>query len=808
MYARQDDGGPGWTLVEDGFDPRTLQAWEGLFTLGSGLLHVRGSLEEPIDAARQRESYTRRPANVSGESFRPTVSKWGTYVPGLFGRHPLLNNQMINLPWFLGIHLFFDGMRFTAELANEPCAQRRTLHLDCATLVRDVHAERMGKRVTLRFERFVSAVRPHLCVQRVRVCCDQAVRFGIGPFIDAEVRTNGHDHFETIDAGASADGTIRCRLMTDAGDRVEVVSRCRVRGADFRPPDAAPRVVGGPWQPWGGAAGDSGGARVVGLDAVAELAAGQEATFEKHTEVRTSRDAAAPAGRGAAQREGATYDVLHAEHAAEWARRWRGCDVVIEGDDAAQRAMRVALYHLLRSHVPDPRVAVDAKGFAGDAYWGRFFWDTEMFLLPFHLYTDPVRARTLVEFRVRTLSGARANAARYGYRGARYAWESDADGVECCPNWQYADHEVHVTADVVYGLAHAVAATTPGRNPGAAPAWQDPAVWEPAAAQVVVETARYWLERIDWTACGAPGGGAGPGPGARRPVLLGVMGPDEYTPICNNNAFTNRMVAFALDLASRVGAAAGAAPDECAAFAEAASGLAIPRRADGLVLQCDEFERLAEPDFDRFWIDRTRPLAAQISQERLYRTRCIKQADVLMLMALFPDEFRDADVTRAWDFYVPYTTHDSSLSPGVHAIVAARLGRLEEALHYFRAAAGIDLDVEHGGAREGIHVANAGALWQAAVFGFAGLRTALQSELLCLQPRLPPGWTRLAFPLRWRGTPLEIDIRRDVVRVTNGGREPLAAELSGQSRTIAPRERVELPVTAERRGAVPRNLPG
>lgn len=769
-----------WTLVERGFDPRTFQAYEGLFTLGSGCLHVRGSLEEPLDADRQREAYTRQPANVTGETFRPTVSKWGTYVPGLFGRHPLLNNQMINLPWFLGIEVLIDGARFSAESAGESFSQQRTLHLDRATLVREVELRRDGKRIHLTFERFVSAARPHLCVQRLAARCDEPVHVALQPAIDADVRTNGHDHFVEVLTDSPANDTVRCRVTTDAGDRVEIVSRCRVAGAELDRRGSDGRAVGGGWEVRNDPA-----RRIIGLSAGVRLAPNEELRFEKLTLVHTSRDADASPRDGALSGEPAC-DVLHAEHVAAWRERWRSCDVLIEGDPAAQHAMRVALYHLLRVHVPDPRVSIDAKGYAGEAYWGRFFWDTEMFLLPFYLYTDPPRARTLAEFRVRTLAGAQANAARYGYRGARYAWESDADGAECCPNWQYADHEVHVTADVVYGLAHAVAAGS-AAGPGAAggPPWNAPSAWDPAAVRVVVETARYWLERVDWVEC--------PAGEERRPVLLGVMGPDEYTPISSNNAYTNRLVAFALDLAARIGDAGGATPAERAAFAAVAAGLKIPRRADGLVLQCDEFESLAEPDFDRIWPDRDRPLAAQTSQERLYRTRCIKQADVLMLMALFPHEFSDPEVAQAWDFYLPYTTHDSSLSPGVHAMVAARLDRLEDALRFFHAAAGVDLDVARGGAREGIHIANAGALWQAAVFGFAGLRTALQADRLTLNPRLPPSWTRLAFPLVWRGVPVDVDLRRDAVSLTNHGSRPLEASVSGQPRIIPAGQRVELP---------------
>ncbi len=493
--------------------------------------------------------------------------------------------------------------------------------------------------------------------------------------------------------------------------------------------------------------------------------------LEKRTAISTNRDVEPTAPRDAlAAARALTWQQLHAEHAAGWQRRWDTCDIQIDGDAASQLALRTALFHLLRCHVPDGRVAIDAKGYAGDAYWGRFFWDTEIFLLPFFLYTDPPRARSLVDFRIQSLDGARRNARRYGYPGARYAWESDAAGDENCPNWQYADHEVHVTADVVYALAHYAAATG------------DEAFLAGPAAQVALETGRYWLARVDRR------------PGEDHYSLLGVMGPDEYTPITHNNAFTNRMAAFALGTAAQIGASAGAAPEELARFREVSQRLPVPRGDGGrLVMQCEDFERLAEPRFDELWRDRGRPFAANVSQERLYRSRCIKQADVLMLMMLFRGEFSRDEIERAWEYYLPLTTHDSSLSPGVHAIIATWLGRHEEAWRFWQQAAGIDLDVEQGGAAEGIHIANAAALWQVVVFGFLGMRSALQSDELMLEPVLPAAWESLSLPLVWKGCPLRLVITREQMVVENLGDPAVRVNVRGDRRDVPPRGRQSWP---------------
>jgi trehalose/maltose hydrolase-like predicted phosphorylase len=253
-----------------------------------------------------------------------------------------------------------------------------------------------------------------------------------------------------------------------------------------------------------------------------------------------------------------------------------------------------------------------------------------------------------------------------------------------------------------------------------------------------------------------------------------------------NNSFTNRMVRFALKLAAEVGSAGGASKAEIQSFEKVAEALPIPRRADGLVLQSEDFERLAAPRFDEFWKDRRRPYAAQVSQERLYRSKNLKQADVLMLMFMFENEFSPAEVKQAWEYYLPYTTHDSSLSAGIHSIMAARLGLAKEAWDFWLKSAFLDLDLGTEAAAEGIHIAGAGANWQVAVYGFAGLKPALQSDVLSLAPRLPAKLTKLSLPLVWKGQPLYIEIETGRLTVTNRSAKALSVCVHGQPVEVKP----------------------
>lgn len=739
-----------WEIIQDEFSLETAQAFEGLFTLGSGYMHTRGSMEEHFGDCPQDSTQLRKPANVTAEKFHHSFGRWGTFIPGVFGNHPLMLQEMINLPWFLELAPIVDGERLdlSSSKFDNFC---RTLDMKTATLSRElVWYTKSGKTVKVYHERFLSGASPNLSVQRMHVECNQALEVMILGGINAQVTTNGFDHFKNIEIQNTGKG-VSCKLVTDVDETINMESRLILDGVTWTYSSDNRHA----WQ-----------------ESVFTVSPEQPLMIEKRTAVTSSRDLIPMMTEAILDRHtNKTWNELHQAHCAHWATEWEHADIQIEGDDESQIILRSSIYHLLRSHVPnDSRVAIGAKGHAGEAYKGHFFWDTEAYLLPFYLYTAPEKAKTLIDFRINNLDEAQRIAAGYGYRGARFPWESDADGRECCSDWQYRDHEIHVTGAVAYGLAHYLSAMGGIDNASN------------EAARLAVETARYWLDRIDYRK------------GEYFPSILGVMGPDEYAPITHNNSYTNRIAAFNLELAARVGKQGGASSEEIAAFAKTATSLPISRskKNSDLVLQCEGFEKLAEPLFDELWSDRKGCYAACVSQERLYRSKNLKQADVLLMMAMFPDEFTDVEVQIAWDTYVPVTTHDSSLSAGIHSIIALRLGLYEDAWNFFLKSADIDLDVSHGGAAQGIHIAGCACNWQVVIQGFAGMLTAMQSECLSLNPNLPAAWQKIRFPIVWKGTPLQIEITKKSTIVKNHGDNPVNIEIRGQAMTVTAKKQVEI----------------
>ncbi len=791
-------GSPPEPITEEGFTPDRLRHYEGLFTLGSGLVHLRGSLSEPLVSAPQAIEYLRVPTNVTAEHHRQFVSRLGTYLPSVVGRHPLLNTVIANLPSPLPVLFSLKSADITEKHSAAGPLQQDSGHaasaaagLESGNIALSVespwlvsHARRLYPdqavlerrsewrlpasagpvHLSLTERRFVSRARPNVVVQRFVVLSDADIALCMKSSVDGNVRTNGFEHM-VVKEPVIKDDRFGLLVESDLGCRA-VVASCH-DGVTVKTDESSDRVYG---------------------EAELRAQAGVELFVDKISFV-----GALPAGDGRppgaankplpgplpegeeafdaleAAREAGFSALLH-EHIEEWRTLWHAARaVVVEAPHTdgphLRRALDFSTYHLLRAHRRgESRFAICPKGHAGEAYFGRYFWDTEIYLFPFFLYTDPEHARDFLRFRIRTLDGARENAVAYGNRGARFAWESSLSGAEQCPNWQYADHEIHVTADIVYAILHYVDATGDERF-----------LYE-EAAELVLEAGRFFVSRLDISEDG----------GAH---LLGVMGPDEYSPFGNDNAFTNRLAKLSLMAAARV-ADHTAAGEEARQFRSLATTLPIPTdRESGIILQSSDFMNYPLLDFAS--LDPTKSAAAQAPQELLYRRRALKQADVVAMLALFPEEYAPDTVARCLDFYEPMTTHDSSLSPTTHALVSARLGRAEDAWRYLARSIDIDIGVVHGDAAEGVHIANAGGNWMVAVFGFLGVVPANAASVLTIRPCLPAAVESIASPLVWRGTRLNIEV--DNTTVTVGHREGPGLEvcINDKKRHLEPGRKIK-----------------
>jgi trehalose/maltose hydrolase-like predicted phosphorylase len=484
-------------------------------------------------------------------------------------------------------------------------------------------------------------------------------------------------------------------------------------------------------------------------------------------------------------------------HEAAWQDRWRRSDIEVEGDGTAQAALRFALYHLNSAANPaDARVSIGARALTGDDYLGHVFWDTEIFLLPFYTLTWPDAARALLMYRYRGLDGARAKAAQMGWRGAFFAWESAGTGAEAAPSFievhgeaveiTTGREEEHISADVAYAVWHYWQATG------------DDEFLVEAGAEILIETARFWASRAILE------------PDGRRHIR-DVEGPDEYHMHIDDNAFTNVMARWNLwrgidvvqwlrerwpgrwaDLAGRLSLEAA----ELQAWRAVAETLVTGFDArSGLFEQFAGYFNLEPIDLSQY--PGQTKMDVVLGRERTQKSQVIKQADVVALMTLLPEEFKGASGLANFRFYAQRCAHGSSLSAVTHALAAARLGETELALSYFRQAAAIDLEEPAAQSAGGVHIAMLGGLWQVAVFGFGGL--SLLADTIAIDPRLPAGWVSLSFPIQWRDRQIKFRIEHGRLAATLDEGEPVTIVVAGRAHRLtgsAPL-RVVAPAAAE-----------
>ncbi len=445
------------------------------------------------------------------------------------------------------------------------------------------------------------------------------------------------------------------------------------------------------------------------------------------------------------------FDALLAEQRVAWARRWDDALVCIDGDPELELAVRFGLFHLMASVPTSGEAAVGPRGLSGPSYRGHVFWDADVFMLPFLAATCPPAARAMLEYRIRRLDPARRSAAHGGHSGARFPWESARTGVDVTPTVDRpqggsdipiltGEHEEHIVADVAWAALQYADWTG------------DDTLLTGSGRPLVLDTARYWASRVRTDDSGGH--------------IDDVIGPDEYHERVDDNVFTNVMARWNLRRAAELAEAGGdVSADEIAQWR---------RIADRLVDNYDPHTGLYE-QFDGYYaleplmisdVAQT-PVAADLlfGRPRISGSQVIKQPDVLMLHHLVPEETEPGSLRPNLEFYEPRCAHGSSLSPAIHAALLARDGRPDEALRLFRMACRLDLDNLTGTTAWGLHLATFGGVWQALIFGFAGIRS--QRSGLVIDPHIPDRWDQLRIRLQHHGRRLEVCASPTTLLVTS-----------------------------------------
>jgi alpha,alpha-trehalose phosphorylase len=484
------------------------------------------------------------------------------------------------------------------------------------------------------------------------------------------------------------------------------------------------------------------------------------------------------------------------EKQREWlADYWARCDVEIAGQPVLQQAIRWNLFQLAQASARADGQGIAAKGVSGSGYAGHYFWDTEIYVLPFLSYTSPLAARNALRFRQGMLDDARGRAAELSQKGALFPWRT-INGLESSAYYAAGTAQYHIDADISHALNQYVAATG------------DEDFLARGAIDVLVETARLWADLGFWRANG-------------HDVfhIHGVTGPDEYTTVVNDNLYTNVMARANLRAATRaverlretdpvsyerMVARLNLQPDEVEEWSSAAEAMHIPFDMRlGIHPQDAQFLEKELWDLENTPEDK-RPLLLHFHPLVIYRFQVLKQADVVLALLLQGDQFTAEEKLADFDYYDPLTTGDSTLSAVVQSIIAAEVGYQSLALTYFDSALFVDLADLHHNASDGVHVASTGGVWSSLAFGFGGLRD--HAGVITIDPRLPQSWDGLTYRFAVRGTRVRVDVRQLELGLTVEEGDSVTVSVRGEALTVRAAEPIVVPLAHQgpRRIGVPR----
>lgn len=779
-----------WRLIETRYSEEGVG--ETLFSVGNGYLGLRGN-------------------HIEGRG----AHEHGTFINGLHETWPIrhaeqaygfaeVGQTIVNAPDAKVMRVYVDDEPISFDEADVR-EYRRTLDMRTGVLERLVVWETpSGKRVRMRDERIVSFEERHLAILRLEVVVENS---------DAPV-------------------TISCQMINrQDGAGVYAGTPAAAQKAGFDPRKAekiADRVLepGEHWQDGMRSAlsyrvAASGMTVAVVADHIVETENEYSARALVESDIaknvfRVQAKAGVPitvtklvsyhTSRGVPPRElvdrcRRSLDRVAVEgvetqfrRQADWlAAFWERSDVQIGGHDDLQQATRWCLLQLAQASARADGTGVPAKGVSGSGYSGHYFWDTEIYVLPFLTYTSPQWARNALRARVLMLPAARRRAGQLNEAGALFPWRT-INGEEASAYYAAGTAQYHINADVSFALGKYVRATG------------DEAFLRREGADVAVETARLWATLGFWRSSRVVEE-IGDGDGIQTFHIHGVTGPDEYTTVVNDNLYTNVMARYNLrfasevvreireqypadyaDLVERTGLSEG----EAESWERAAEAMFIPY-SEGLGIHPQDSLFLEREVWDLAHTPATqRPLLLHFHPLVIYRFQVLKQADVVLALFLQGNHFSPEEKRADFDYYDPLTTGDSTLSAVVQSILAAEVGYQDLALSYFEQSIFVDLHDLHHNAADGVHVASAGGVWTALVCGFGGMRD-YEGEL-SFDPRLPADWPSLSYPLQWQDSALQITVTTDELRVKVRVGEPVPFTVRGEAFIATTDDEVVVPL--------------
>lgn len=740
-----------WKVVEMELNKKDMRLSESLTSTGNGYMGMRGNFEEDYSGDTHLGTY------IGGVWFpdKTRVGWWKNGYPQYFGK--AINAVRLN-----GIHVEIDGRPLDLNTADV-LSFYRELDMQTGIFVRRFTLWTEKGNISVVAERFVSLAQKELLAVSYSVTPEFNASVVMRPYLDANVKNLDSNYDETF---------WDMLLEEETEDALALLTKTKEN--PFGAPRFAVSAAMSCWADGLEMEGRTLNSGYVETTYSGMVEAGETATLEKFALCFTSRDydesvLTTMSLKAAARARELGYAELRASHAATWRERWNGCDVVIEGDDAAQQGIRFNLFQLLSTYSgDDARLNIGPKGFTGEKYGGATYWDTEAYCLPVYMaIAGQDVARQLLLYRWLQLDGAYFNARQQGLKGALYPMVTFT-GIECHNEWEITFEEIHRNG----AIAHAIFnyATYTG----------DFDYLQKEGLDVLCGVARFYTDRAHFS--------------KRRGkyMIHGVTGPNEYENNVNNNWYTNRIAAWSISLfcgeaekATRERRAdLSVTEDELKHMREVAAHMYYPEDETlGIFVQHDTF--LDKDLMPAVEIPKAeRPINQHWSWDRILRSCFIKQADVLQGLYFLNHLYDEAVIRRNFDFYEPMTVHESSLSPCVHSILAAQLGYHDKAVEMYQRTARLDLDNINNDTDDGLHITSMAGSWLAMAHGFAGMRTV---DGLSLNPFLPNAWQGYAFQFHYRGRMIRVSVKKGLAAVELLSGEPLDLTLCGEKKQLTDR---------------------
>ncbi|OPA79155.1 family 65 glycosyl hydrolase [Paenibacillus selenitireducens] len=728
-----------WNISNDGLTAEALLTQESIFALGNGYLGVRGNFEE---------GYAEGMNSIRGtyvNAFHDVISiPYGEKLNAF----PSTQQKLVNGIDAQSIRLYIGEEEETFSLfEGMVVSYERHLHLDKGYAERLVHwRSPLGKEIKIAFRRLISFEHRELFAIDVRV---EGVNFA-GPVKIVSTVNGDVSNYTASNDPRVASGHAKLLSVRACGAKEEyayvmnetTVSNLRMACVTRHQYSGRPQVH---------METDANKAVFTYISTLDE-----PISFTKwNVYTDTLRHGENPLDQGFKLHEqllGMGFEELAVLQKAYMDGFWKSSDIIIENDTSLQEGIRFNLYQLLQSAGRDKYSNISAKGLSGEGYEGHYFWDTEIYMFPVFLMTQPEMAKQLLVYRYSTLEQAKERAREMGHaQGALFPWRT-ISGTECSSFFPSGTAQYHISGDIAYSYIQYYLAV------------EDRDFLMQFGAEVLFETARLWIDIGHYYK------------GAFH--IDEVTGPDEYTCCVNNNYYTNVMAKHNLKWAARSyeilkaydasGLAAlchrlQVSQEEVESWQQAANAMLLPYDEEhGINPQDDSFLRKAVWDFDKTPKENY-PLLLHYHPLTIYRYQVCKQADTVLAHFLLEDEQDIETIRRSYDYYEGITTHDSSLSSCIFSIMASKVGYLDKAYNYFTETARLDLDNTHGNTKDGLHLANMGGTWMAIVYGFAGMR--LKESGLSLAPTIPASWERYAFRIRYRGRLMQIQIDKDGIQL-------------------------------------------